>query len=209
MSRKDSWVEARVDVLLAELHDLGMSASCAAATDLIHERVQWVSSQMGISPTAARRYLTDDAVVGLARTMAFSVADETPGADVIDAPRTASVPLPILARAIAGLGEAVQVRLRERDDIEHVRTTVAQLAYALSAVGQVVCDEPAVVVDGIAVIKLPPGLVRRVARYLEATATLVIDGVLPDQFDPSHAAQLAATFTEDAANLRAATRRPA
>jgi hypothetical protein len=207
MSPKQTWVKGRVDALLGALHDLGMSASRVAATELIHERVQWVSSQMGISPTAAQRYLTDDAIVDLARTMAFSVADETPGADVIQAPRTATVPLPTLARAIAGLAEGIQVRLRERDDVEHLRDTVAQLAYALSAVGQVVSDEPATVVDGIAVIKLPPGLVNRVARYLEATATLINDGVLPDQFDPGHAEQLAATFTEDAANLRAAPRR--
>jgi hypothetical protein len=207
VSPKQGWVAGRVEVLLAALHDIGMSASRAAATELVHERVRWVSSQMGISPTAARRYLTDGALVDLARTMAFSVADETPGADLIEAPRTAAVPLPILARAIAGLGEAIQVRLRERDDVEHLRTTVAQLAYALSAIGRVVSDEPATVIDEIAVIRLPPGLVSRVARYLEATAALVNDGVLPDRFDPSHAEQLAATFSEDAENLRATMRR--
>jgi hypothetical protein len=105
-----------------------MSASRAATTELSHDtNVQWVSSQMGISPTAARCYLTDDALADLARTMVVSVADETPGADVIESARTAAVPLPILGRCIAGLSEAIQIRLRELDDIEHMRTTVAQL----------------------------------------------------------------------------------
>ena len=159
MSPRQSWVDARVDVLLAALHDLGMSASRAAATDLVHERVQWVSSQMGVSPTAGRRYLTDDALVDLARSMAFSVVDETPGADVIDSPRTAAVPLPILGRAIAGLAEAVQIRLVERDDLEHLRSTVGQLAQILSAVGQVSSDQPQASAGRVPVVMMPPGLV--------------------------------------------------
>ena len=55
--QQQAWVDGRVDVLLAALHDLGMSASRAAAAELIHERVRWVSAQAGISPTAARHYL--------------------------------------------------------------------------------------------------------------------------------------------------------
>jgi hypothetical protein len=66
---KPSWVDGRVDALLAALHEFGMSVSRAAAMELIHEHVQWVSSQMGISPTAARRYLTDEALADLARTI--------------------------------------------------------------------------------------------------------------------------------------------
>ena len=40
MTRKPIWVDGRVDVLLAALHDLGMSVSRAAAAELIGERVQ-------------------------------------------------------------------------------------------------------------------------------------------------------------------------
>ncbi len=36
MTTKPSWVDGRVDTLLAELHDLGMSFSRAAATSLIN-----------------------------------------------------------------------------------------------------------------------------------------------------------------------------
>lgn len=202
MTPKPSWVDGRVDALLAALHELGMSVSRAAATELIHERVQWVSVQMGISPTAARRYLTDDALADLARTMVVSVADETPGADVIESARTAAVPLAILGRCIAGLAEAIRLRLRELDDIEHTRTTVDHLAQTLSAVGQVTADHAPAPADGAAVIMMPPGLVNRAARYLEAAASLVNEGVLPEDFSTTHAGQLAATFMQDAATLR-------
>ena len=203
MTPKPTWVDRRVDALLAALHDLGMSASRAAATELVHERVQWVSSQMGISPAAARRYLTDDVLADLARTLVISMADETPGADVTESARTAAVPLPILGRCIAGLAEAIQIRLRERDDIDHLRTTVVQLAQALSAIGQVTSDHaPDHAGRAATLVMMPPGLVNRAARYLEAAATLVHDGVLPEDFNTTHAGQLAATFLQDAASLR-------
>jgi hypothetical protein len=136
MARRQSWIDGRVDVLLAELKDLGMSASRAAITDLVHERVQWVASQTGVTPAAACRYLTDDALRDLARTMVISVADETPGADILAAARSATVPVAALGTCIAGLAEAMMLRLVELDDLEHVRTTCAQLAQALSAIGQ-------------------------------------------------------------------------
>jgi hypothetical protein len=202
MTTKPSWVDGRVDTLLAALHDLGMSISRAAATALINERVQWVSSEMDISPTAARRYLTDDTLADLARAMVISVADETPGADVIESPRTAAVPLPVLGRCIAGLAEAIQIRLRERDDIDHLRTTVAQLAQALSAIGQITSDHPPDPTGHAAAVMMPPGLVNRAARYLEAAAVLVHDGVLPADFTTAHAGQLEDTFRQDAASLR-------
>jgi len=203
MTPKPTWVDRRVDALLAALHDLGMSASRAAATELVHERVRWVSSQMGISPAAARRYLTDDVLADLARTLVISVADETPGADVTESARTAAVPLPILGRCIAGLAEAIQIRLRERDDIDHLRTTVVQLAQALSAIGQVTSDHaPDHAGRAATLVMMPPGLVNRAARYLEAAAILVNEGVLPEDFNTTHAGQLAATFLQDAASLR-------
>lgn len=190
------------DALLGALDELGMSISRAAATELIQERVQWVASQTGISPTAARHYLTDDALADLARTMVVEFANETPGADVIESPRTAAVPLPIVGRCIAGLAEAIQIRLRELDDIEHIRTTVAHLTQTLSAIGQVTADQAPDPTAGSAVVMMPPGLVNRAARYLEAAASLVHESVLPEDFSTNHADQLAATFAQDAASLR-------
>jgi hypothetical protein len=202
MAGRQSWIDGRVDVVLAELKDLGMSASRAAITDLVHERVQWVASQTGVTPAAARRYLTDDALRDLARTMVISVADETPGADILAAARSATVPVAALGRCIAGLAEAMMLRLVELDDLEHVRTTCAQLAQALSAIGQVIAELDGDTSSAGNAVMMPPALVNRAARYLEAAATLVSNGVLPPEFDSTHAAGLAATFSNDAASLR-------
>jgi hypothetical protein len=207
MSPRRTWVDGRVDALLAALSALGMSTSRAAAAELIHERVQWIASQARISPSAARGYLTDDALTSLAQTMAFSFAEETPGADILEAPRTAAVPLPILGRCIAGLAEAIQVRLHERDDVEHIRTTITQLAHALSAVGQIIAeqttpnDNRADATTNPAVVLLPPGLVHRTARYLAATATLLTQTKHPSDHSPDHQ-HLADTFLKDATILR-------
>lgn len=53
MSPQSKWIDARVDVLLTELSDLGMSMSRVAAAELIRERVEWVATQMRIGKAAA------------------------------------------------------------------------------------------------------------------------------------------------------------
>jgi len=118
------------------------------------------------------------------------------------------LPLPIFGRCIAGIAEAIQIRLRERDDIKHLRTTVVQLTHALSALGQVAADVSDPAGAGgppggrTDVVMMPPGLLNRTARYLEAAASLVNKGVLPEAFNAANADQLAATFMQDAASLR-------
>ncbi|MGH3304320.1 MAG: hypothetical protein ACRDOK_22110 [Streptosporangiaceae bacterium] len=126
---------------------------------------------------------------------------------MLASPRTAAVPVPVLGRCIAGLSEAIVLRLAERDDLDHVRTTTAQLAQALSALGQVIADQHGAsdIVAGIAdpVVLAPPALLNRAARYFEAAAAMVRDeGVLPDGFNPAHATQLADTFGADAVAMR-------
>lgn len=211
MSARPGWLDGRIDALLAALGEFGMAMSRASAGVLITERVDSVAAQLGITPAAARRHLSDDALARLARTMVLPFADETPDADVTKAPRTAALPITALGRCVAGLAEAMQVRLRESDDVEHIRAMTRQLAQTLSALGQVTADPDAgaartttaAAAGGPAGdVAMPPGLLHRAARYLDATAVLVADGVLPDGFDPSHADGLAETFRSDAARLR-------
>ena len=87
-----------------------------AAGELIDERVQYVSSQMRVTPATARTYLTDEAINGLAQSMAFGFVEETPGADLFTAPRDAAIPVRLAGRVNAGLAEAVRIRLDERED---------------------------------------------------------------------------------------------
>ena len=82
-----SWREERVDALLTAMSNLGMSMSRPAAGELIDERVQFVAAQMRVTPATAHRYLTDEAVTGLAQSLAFGFVEETPGADLFSAPR--------------------------------------------------------------------------------------------------------------------------
>jgi hypothetical protein len=52
-------------------------------------------------------------------------------------------------------------------------------------------------------VLLPPALLNRVARYLDAAAALVRnEAVLPGGFDPAHATQLADTFEADSVAAR-------
>jgi hypothetical protein len=201
-----TWLDRRIDVLLAALNDYGMDASRVSAAELIRERVQWVAAHLRVTPATARRYLTDETVRDLARTMVVTVADEAPGADLLASARTASVPVPVLGRCIAGLSEAIVLRLAERDDLDHVRTTTAQLAQALSALGQVIAGQHAtgdIAAGTASPVLAPPALLNRAARYLEAAAAMVRDdGVLPDGFDPARATQLADTFAADAVAMR-------
>jgi len=205
--QRRTWLDGRVDVLLAALGEYGMDASRSSAAELIQERVGWVATSTRVTPATARGYLTDDAIRGLARTMAVAVADEAPGADVLGSPRTAAVPFATLGRAVAGLSEAILLRLGERDDLDHVRTITAQLAQALSALGQVTADYQGTgdtVTGNLGpVVMMPPSLLNRAARYLEAAAALVRgEGIVPEGFDLAAAGQLADTFDKDAAALR-------
>ena len=205
--RRRTWLDGRVDVLLAALDEYGMDISKVSAAKLIQERVQWVAAHMRVTPATARRYLTDEAVRGLAESVVLTVADEAPGADVLASPRTAAVPVPVMGRCIAGLSEVIMLRLAERNDLDHVRTTTAQLAQALSALGQVIAAQHSTgdTAAGVAgpVVMAPPALLNRAARYLQAAAAMVRDdGVLPDGFDATHAAQLADTFETDALAMR-------
>lgn len=127
------------------------------------------------------------------------MAEEAPGADVLASARTAEVPVAVVGRAVAALAEATLVRLRESDDVDHLQTTVTQLAHALSAVGQVLSTHED---TDCLPARFPPALIHRVARYLGAAAGLALEGVLPPDFDQRHAASLADTFRSDATALR-------
>ena len=124
-----------------------------------------------------------------------SVPTTTPSA--MKARRTAAVPLPILGRCIAASPKPSTYGFANSDDIDQLRTTVAQLAQALSAIGQVTSDHaPDHAGRAAALVMMPPGLVNRAARYLEAAAVLVHVACCPRSFSTTHAGQLADTFSK-------------
>lgn len=196
------WKEERVDVLLSALSDLGMAMSRAAAGELIDERVQFVAGQMRVTPATARRYLTDEAIIGLAQTLAFGLVEEAPGADLLSAPRDARIPVRLAGRVIAGLAEAVRIRLAEREDLQHTRESVAQLAHAQGALGLILADQVAVETEGEPWIRVPRALLHRMARYLDSAAALVEAGVVGYGTDPAETPGLPDALCRDAQLLR-------
>ena len=205
MSTGKPWREGRADALLAAMSDLGMSMSRSAAGELIDERVQFVATQIRVTPRTARSYLTDEAIAGLAKSMAFDFVEETPGADLLTAPRNTTISMQLAGHTIAGLAEAVRIRLAEREDLEHARVVVTQLAQAQASLGLVMADQTGPIIDGQPSIRVPRSLLHRIARYLEAAADLVEDGVIGFGTDPADSRGLPDAFRRDADLLRAAT----
>lgn len=198
-----SWRDKRIDDLLAAVSDLGMTMSRSAAGELLDERVEFVAEQMRVTNSTARRYLTDDALAGMAREIVFGFVEETPGADLMSAPRTAAVPVRFAGRVFAGLGEVVRILLVERDDLGHTRDRVAQIAHAQSYLGLLVHDQVATIgfYDEPSV-QMPPALLLRVARILETTADLVEDGLIGYKVDPEESAGLPSEFRRDVRLMR-------
>lgn len=204
MAGSNPWREDRIDVLLAALSEVGMSMSRSAAGELIDERVQFVATQMRVTPRTARTYLIDEAVQALATTMAFGLVEEAPGADVLEAPRTSTIPVQLVGMAMAGLGKALRIRLMESDDLDHVRESIAQLAHAQGTLGLVVATQDTVVVDGVACLRTPGALLHRVARCLETAADLSEDGVVGHGVSVEQSQSLPSALRRDALRIREA-----
>jgi len=199
-----SWREKRIDDLLAAVSDLGMTMSRAAAGDLLDARVEFVANQMRVTPATARTYLTDEALAGMAREIVFGFVEETPGADLMASPRTAAVPVRFTGTVFAGLGEVIRILLVERDDLEHTRDRVAQVAHAQSYLGLLIRDQVATTgfYDGEPSVQMPPALLLRVARILETAADLAESGLVGYEADHEESAGLPSAFRRDVDLLR-------
>lgn len=202
MTSRGAWRVDRISTLVGALSDLGMSMSQSAAGELIDERVKFVAAQARVSEATARGYLTDDAIKGPAEKLAFSFVEETPGADLFSAERDSRIPVRLAGRVSAGLAEAVRLRLVERDDLEHTRESVAQLAHSIGVLGLVVADQVAEDLEGEPWVRAPAALLHRLARYLDAAGGLADDGLVGYQTDPAEAPGLARALRDDARVLR-------
>lgn len=158
---------------------------------------------MRVTEATARTYLTEEALAGMAREIVFGFVEETPGADLMSARRSAAVPVRFVGTVMAGLAEALRVLLVERDDVEHVRSRVAQIAHLQSYLGLIMRDQVATTEfydePGVS---MPPALLRRAARALETTSSLIEAGLVGYEADPEETADLPAAFRRDVALLR-------
>lgn len=198
-----SWRDKRVEELLDAVGQLGMTMSRAAAGELLDERVEFVAEQMRVTTATARTYFTADALAGLARQIVFGFVEETPGADLMAAPRTAAMPVRFAGTVLAGLAEVLRVLPMERDDVDHIRDRVAQVAHAQSYLGLLIHDQ---VAESGAYdepsVEMPPALLLRLARILETSADLVEGGLVGHEADPRESAGLPAALRRDVGLLR-------
>ncbi len=191
------WLDRQVTALLGQLSEFGLVVPAEQAALLITERVESVAWQMQISPQAARRYLDP---VRLAESLADSLSDELPGVDMFGQPRDTSIPMPLLGRCVAGLAEAVTLRIATETPQTAV-TNIGNLAGCLSALGQFIADSNDTDWDR-ARVRVPRPFVHRVVRSLEAAADLVgAGGTAPGELASEGvdgATALAAAFRRDA-----------
>lgn len=201
VASSSKWLDHQVTHLLAQLSEFGLVIPAEQATVLITERVESAASLMRVTPQTARRYLDP---VRLAESLAAALQDELPGVDLLGQPRDTSIPLPLVGRCIAGLAEAITVRICNEAP-QTALTNIGNLSGCLSALGQFTADT--IDADGDqGVVRVPRAFLRRVIRNLEAAADVVeAGGTLPGElgsYGADGVARLAATFRGDAQMLR-------
>jgi len=198
-----TWLDSKIDVFLEELAASGMHLDRQRAGELITGQVRAVATLMSITEATARTYLGDETIKDMARRMLFEVADERPGADLMEAPRTVPLPLALVGTTVAALAEAMQVRAANEPP-GHLGDVITTYAQTLSGLGQITAGAAAGQA-GDPEILFPPALLRRAARYISGAADLAANGKLPDGLPETARSQLAATLRRDADGLIAIT----
>jgi hypothetical protein len=196
-----TWLDQKVDVLLEELAASGMDLDRQRAGELITDRVHAVAGVMRVTVPTARKYLDDETARDMARRMLFEFAAEQPGADLLEAPRTVSVPLVYVGIIVAALAEAMQVRAANEPS-DGLGGVVATYGHMLSELGQITAEAASGQADNSATAMFPPALLRRAARYIGNAADMAArGGNLPDGVPEAARGELAAALRRDADGL--------
>jgi hypothetical protein len=195
VSPRRSWIEESTDVVVDELSQFDLVASRDHVAAMIRDRVDAVSSQLHVTERTARQYFDDEALRSLARSAAVALAREQPGADLHDEPRTVPMTVNLLCRTIAGLAEAAHIRELITDAVG-----VHGALQLISLLAQLLHERPDASADPVL---LPPAVLTRTIRLLDATAQMLRDGaVVPADVLPESRAALAEAFDTDADVLR-------
>jgi hypothetical protein len=139
--------------------------------------------------------VTIDVLRDLARDLGFALADERPGADLLEQPRTIQMPVATAGRTIAALAEAAHVRTAHHDEVG-----VHGALQVISLLGQILHERG----SSSESVFLPRAALLRGARLLEATSVMLVDSVDAAPHIPARALpEMAAALNEDARILRA------
>jgi hypothetical protein len=192
--RRGSWLEQRTKVMVEELDLLGLSAPEAELAQMIKKTLVEVAAVAGISEVSARRYVDDERLRSLAQEIALKLAEERPGAALLDQPRTIPLALPVLGRVVMALAEATRIRVVNGDE-----AGADQTLELLSFLGHVLHDAP----HGSGPLGLPQAALARAARQLETTAKVIeAGGAVPAGLQIGDRRSLATALLADALSLR-------
>jgi hypothetical protein len=190
-----SWLEESTDVVVDELARFDLVASRAHVSELIHQRVAALASGLRITEQSARRHLQEEALRELACGAAVTLADEQPGADLHQQPRTIPMSLQVLGRSVAALAEAAHLRELNADAVG-----VHGALQMISLFAQLLHELPEA---SSGPVFLPRAALTRTARLLDATAQTVRDGAVMAPDLPADAGSaLTEAFARDASTLR-------
>lgn len=200
MPVSDSWYARAAAQFRAYLSEFGMTFPPDQAERLIRERVEQVAAVMGMSVRSAQAYLDP---ASLAESVAATFQEERPGEDVLFLPRDVTLPVAVVARCVAALAEAINVRVRY-EPAQEALTHIGNLSGPISALGQLTA---AVTEDHLRHgVPLPKSLVLRIIRNLDVAAGIMDTADIgPGELASdgrAGAEQLAETFRRDANLLR-------
>ena len=193
MSPRPTWLAARSAELRAVLLDLGLTLTDTEARKILDDKLTEYARLMRVTRQTAQRDFTDERLISFAQSLALSLSDEAPGADLIEFERAISMPVAAIGLCTAALAEALKVAHINLDDKE----AVAGLSL-LSTLGMITADATAFLVP------VPRPLLLRIARYLDGSATSITKGAnLPDGLDETNRQNFADILAEDADGIRA------
>jgi hypothetical protein len=137
-----------------------------------------------------------EALRELARQAAVALADEQPGANLHQQPRTVPMSLQVLGRSVAALAEAAHLRELNADEVG-----VHGALEMISLFAQLLHELPEA---SSGPVFLPRAALTRTTRLLDATAQMIYDGaVMAHEIPVDAGPALAEAFARDAGTLRA------
>ena len=193
MSPRPTWLHTRSTELRAALLDLGLTITDTEARKILDDKLSEYATLMRVTRQTAQRDFTDERLLAFAQSLAVSLYDEAPGADLIEFERSISMPVAAVGLTTAALAEALKVAHVNLDDKE----ALAGLSL-LSTLGMITADA------NHSVVPTPRPLLLRIARYLDGAPTSATEGAnLPDGLDDTHRQQCADVLAQDADGIRA------
>lgn len=165
--RTPSWFREVAAGLVDRVSKRGMTLTVEVAEAFLREQNYSAARQLGVDERNARQYLDDDTLDELADELVSTFADEAPGTNLFDLPRTAHISVANLGRLIAGLGETIQFygTFQEIDDADR-RARIHETAQLVSLAGLIQSDHT------VGPVAAPPAMLARIARTLTTVADL-------------------------------------